>query len=142
MRIAILYYSGTGNTEQMAQYIAQGVREAGYSADVIPISQCQKDLLIQYDKIMFGCPASAEDELEEIEFLPYYEEIEADLGETEIALFGSYGWGDGQWMRDWEKRVKSRGLRLYKEGLIILDDPTSYQQECRDFGYQFVTSEE
>lgn len=138
MRIAILYYSGTGNTETMASYIASGVRETGAIADVIPISQCDGTFLDSYDRFIFGCPASAEEELEELEFLPYYEKIEPKLKGEIVALFGSYSWGDKQWMAKWEERVSQNGLKLFENGLAIQDEPISEKEKCVAFGKRFA----
>ena len=140
MRIAIIYWSGTGNTEAMASLIAQGVRSTGAEADVLPIHQCDKDVVDRYDRFAFGCPASAQEELEDMEFLPVYEDLEPLLAGKRVALFGSYGWGDGQWMRDWSSRTTSTGARLFEEGLMAHETPDSESiATCHNFGARFAT---
>lgn len=140
MRIAIIYWSGTGNTEAMADLIADGARGAGAEVEVLPVSQCDKDTVVKHDRIAFGCPASAQEELEDLEFLPYFESIEGQLAGKDVALFGSYGWGDGQWMRDWQDRVEALGAHLFESGLAIEEDPSAQAQDCRDFGHRFASS--
>jgi flavodoxin I len=140
MRIAIIYWSGTGNTEAMAALIAEGARKSGATVDVVPISQCDGQLFYQYDRIAFGCPAAGQEELDDVEFLPYYEKLEEQLGNKSIALFGSYSWGDGEWMRLWEERVKEKNLNLFEKGLIVQEEPDNTQEECRDFGFRFASA--
>lgn len=140
MRIAIIYWSGTGNTEAMASLIAQGVRSTGAEADVLPIHQCDKDVVDRYDRFAFGCPASAQEELEDMEFLPVYEDLEPLLAGKRVALFGSYGWGDGQWMRDWQDRITAVGADLFAEGLAVQEDPAAEAQLCLNFGSRFAST--
>ena len=135
MRVAIIYYSGTGNTEAIANLIAEGVREAGSTADVLPVGQCQTDILDSYDTFAFGCPAMGEEELDDMEFLPFFEQVETKLAGQEIALFGSFGWGDGQWMRSWEERVKAKGIAVFEQGLAIQEEPGAESEACKEFGY-------
>jgi flavodoxin short chain len=137
MRIAIIYWSGTGNTESMATLIAEGAREHGAEVEVLPVSQCDADILTRYDRFAFGCPSMGEEELEDMEFDPFFSGIEAGLAGKHVALFGSYGWGDGQWMRDWEQRTIANGAILFGAGLVIQDDPSSEADDCRAFGSRF-----
>ena len=95
MKVAVIYWSGTGNTEQMAQAIAEGA-----GADLFAVSDFSGKL-DAYDRVAFGCSAMGDEVLEESEFEPFFAEVEGELSGKTIALFGSYGWGDGQWMRDW-----------------------------------------
>lgn len=140
MRIGIIYWSGTGNTESMASLIAQGAREAGAEVDVLPVSQSEKDVVDRYDRLAFGCPSMGQEELEDLEFLPFYEKVEPQLSGKLVALFGSYGWGDGQWMRDWENRLGSVGATMFESGLAVQEDSSTESQACRDFGYRFAST--
>ncbi|MGI6433073.1 MAG: flavodoxin [Sphaerochaetaceae bacterium] len=140
MRIAITYWSGTGNTEAMASLIAEGARLTGAQVDLIPISQWDKQTFLAYDRYAFGCPASGGEELEELEFLPYYNELEKMVGHKLVALFGSYGWGGGEYMREWERRVRANGVQVFEQGLAILDEPSDDALECREFGYRFASA--
>ena len=95
-KIAVVYWSGTGNTEQMANCVAEGVQAAGGQADLLQPSQFDGEKLGEYDAVAFGCPAMGAEELEESEFAPMFDGLEKDLKDRKVALFGSYGWGDGQ----------------------------------------------
>lgn len=108
--VAIVYWSGTGNTEAMADLIAQGVRAQGGKAEIIPVANFSADRLGEFDAFAFGSPAMGDEELEESEFLPLYEEVEPLLGDHKVVLFGSYDWADGEWMETWEKRAEEAGL--------------------------------
>ncbi|ADL51872.1 flavodoxin [Clostridium cellulovorans] len=131
-KIAVIYWSGTGNTETMAKSIAKGIKEA----DLFYISDFDKAQIDQYDKIAFGCPSMGAEELEESEFEPFFKSIEDKLSSKKIALFGSYGWGDGEWMRNWEERVTNVGGILFNEGLIINGEPEDLTT-CEEFGNLF-----
>ncbi len=141
MRIAIIYFSGTGNTEAMASLIAEGARRAGAQVDVIKVSQCDRSVLEQYDGFVFGCPAMGQEELDDTEFLPFYESIESELKGRDVALFGSFGWGDGEWMRIWQERVISIGANLFEEGLAVQEEPGPESEFCREFGFRFAGGE-
>jgi len=132
-KIAVIYWSGTGNTEAMAKAIAEGAE-----ADVISVSEF-KGSVGDWEKIAFGCPSMGTEELEDSEFEPFFSGIEQSLKDKKVALFGSYGWGDGEWMRNWEERVKDDGALLFQnEGLIIKETPDSDGlAECIKFGESF-----
>jgi flavodoxin short chain len=138
MRIAIIYWSSTGNTEMMAASIAEGARSNGAQVDLLPASQSDYLVLEKYDKFAFGCPPVGDEELDDTEFLPFYEQIEEGLANRKVALFGSYGWGDGLWMREWQERIKAKGALLFEEGLIIQEDSLPADDECRSFGERFA----
>ena len=106
MKSAVIYWSGTGNTEAMAQAIAQGA-----GAELFSVSDFSGNIE-EYDAIAFGCPAMGADVLEESEFEPFFSAVEGKLGGKKVALFGSYGWGDGEWMRNWYDRTKAAGADL------------------------------
>lgn len=136
-KILVAFWSATGHTEKMANAIADGIREAGAQADVIHVGD-QPDIT-GYDKVAFGCPAMGAEVLEEGEFEPYFMSVEGSLSGKKIALFGSYGWGSGEWMQSWEDRVLSDGANMFKNGLIINEDPDDAGvAECRSFGKEFV----
>ena len=107
-KTAVIYWTGTGNTEAMANAIAAGIGEA----DVLSVSEADASAVAQYEKIAFGCPAMGDEVLEEGEFEPFFAEVEGSLSGKKVALFGSYGWGDGQWMRDWEARMAAAGAKI------------------------------
>ena len=118
MKTAVIYWSGTGNTEEMAKAVAEGA-----GAELFAVSDFKGDVT-DYDRIAFGCPSMGAEVLEESEFEPFFAGIEGKLGGKTVALFGSYGWGDGQWMRDWCERCKAVGAEvLGGEGVIANDAP-------------------
>ena len=134
-KIAVIYWSGTGNTELMANRIADGIEKGGKSSETFFVTDFSKDKIADYDHIVFGCPSMGAEVLEEGDFDPFFTDIEANLKDKKVALFGSYGWGDGEWMRDWEDRVREAGAVLYDEGLIIQEKPDSdCEEECVYFG--------
>ena len=135
-KVAIVYWSGTGNTEQMAQAVAEGVKNAGGEADVLTCAEFDSAKLADYGAVAFGCPAMGAEQLEESEFEPMFAGLEGSLNGKKVALFGSYGWGDGQWMRDWCERVKEDGAQLFsEEGLICNETPDDdTQAACRKLG--------
>lgn len=139
-KIAVVYWSGTGNTEQMANCVAEGVQAAGGQADLLQPSQFDGEKLGEYDAVAFGCPAMGAEELEESEFAPMFDGLEKDLKDRKVALFGSYGWGDGQWMRDWKARADGANAVVYQdEGLILNETPDEEGlAQCRAFGAGFA----
>ena len=108
MEIAVIYWSGTGNTKMMAEAVAEGIAEAGAQAVVKSVSEITPDEAVAYDKIAFGCSAMGAEVLEETEFEPFFTMVEDNLKGKKVVLFGSYGWG-GSYMQDWEVRVQADG---------------------------------
>ena len=135
-KIAVVYWSGTGNTEQMASAIAEGIREGGMECDLLNVADTNPTDAAAYAKIALGCPAMGAEVLEETEFDPFFTDLESKLSGRKVALFGSYGWGDGQWMRDWCERAKEDGAVLFsEEGLICNETPDDdAQAACRKLG--------
>lgn len=134
----IVYYSGTGNTEKMANLIAKGIESGGKGAEVVNVSAAGLDVFDNEDVVILGCPAMGDEVLEEGEFEPFIEEISSKLSGKKVALFGSYGWGDGQWMRDWQDRMESLGCTLIGDGLIINYEPEDESPECINFGLEIA----
>lgn len=100
-KVAVVFYSGSGNTETMANAIAQGVQEGGAEATLIACGEFNADMISEYESFAFGCPATGAEELEEGEFAPMWESVKGSLGSAAVVLFGSYGWGGGEWMESW-----------------------------------------
>lgn len=133
--IAVVYWSDTGNTEAMANYVAEGIRAAGGNADVITADSFGPDKVSQYDAIAFGCPAMGDEILEEDIFEPMFSAVEGSLSEKRVGIFGSYDWGDGQWMRDWADRCRAAGAELANDGVIANLTPNDAEAEdCRNLG--------
>ena len=112
MKVAVVYWSGTGNTEAMAMAIAKGAKSGSANVDVFQSTEFSAAKMDEYDAVAFGCPAMGAEELEDSEFLPMFEDCKSKLGGKKIALFGSYGWGDGEWMRNWEEECVALGAAL------------------------------
>ena len=122
-KVAVVFWSGTGNTESMADAVAQGARGAGASVDVLGPSDFDASKVAAYDGIAFGCPAMGAEVLEEDEFEPMFQDVKGALSGKAIALFGSYGWGDGEWMRNWEDDCKAAGANLVVESVMANEAP-------------------
>ena len=135
-KIAVIYWSGTGNTEAMADLVANAAAAAGASVDKFTASEFNVSSAGDYTGFALGCPAMGAEQLEEDEVEPMFAGLEDSLGGKKIALFGSYGWGDGQWMREWCSRCEAAGANLYDEaGLIANDSPNEEAREaCRELG--------
>ena len=134
-KVAVIYWSGTGNTAAMANEIAAGI---GADAEVFSVDAFLANVA-DYEKIAFGCAAMGDEVLEEAEFEPFFTAIESSLKGKKVALFGSYGWGDGKWMRDWEERCQKNGANLMEEGLILCGFPDADgKAQCKAYGERFA----
>ena len=137
-KIAVVYWSGTGNTETMANCIAEGAKDAGAEVEVVNVTSAEDftaDQLAAYDVVAFGCSSQGTEQLEEDAFEPMFAALEGNLSGKKVALFGSFGWGDGQWMRDWYERAQAAKAVLFDEGLTINETPNAEGQDnCRELG--------
>ena len=139
-KIAIIFWSGTGNTEMMANAIADGAKEAGAEVSLLPVTATSADQAAGFDRLALGCPAMGAEVLEEMECEPFFTELESRLSGKRVALFGSFGWGDGQWMRDWYARTDEAGaLMIGDEGLMAHELPTSeVLEKCKALGKELA----
>ena len=138
-KIAVVYWSSSGNTEAMANAVAEGARSAGAEVSVFETVDFSSDKIDEFDAFAFGCPAMGDEVLEESEFEPMFSECEGKLEGKKAVLFGSYGWGDGQWMRDWEERCRDHKIVLVSESVICQEEPDDEAQEkCRTIGKALV----
>lgn len=122
-KTAVIYWSGTGNTEAMANAVLEGMTAAGADAKLLTVDQVNTAELNGYAAIAFGCPAMGSEVLEEMEFQPMFDACKNCLGGKAVALFGSYGWGDGEWMRSWEKDCADAGVNLVCDSVICCEAP-------------------
>ena len=122
-KTAVVYWSGTGNTEAMAAAVGEGIKEHGGEASLFTAAEFDPKFMAEYDAAAFGCPAMGAEVLEEDEFEPLFEACEGSIKGKKIALFGSYGWGDGEWMRNWEDRCREDGAVLACDSVICNDAP-------------------
>lgn len=139
-KVRVVFWSQTGNTEAMANAIGQGITKAGKEAEVVEVSGVSLDHLKDDTIFALGCPAMGAEVLEENEMEPFVEEVERFAKGKNIALFGSYGWGDGEWMRDWEERMRKAGAMLVGgKGLICQEAPDDAAlEECSQLGKQLA----
>ena len=135
MKTAVVYWSGTGNTAEMAEAVLEGMKSAGADAVLMTASEADSADLGAYDAFAFGCPAMGSEVLEEDEFQPMFDAAKSAISGKPVALFGSYGWGDGEWMRSWERDCADSGIRLAAESVICCDAPDDDALErCRGLG--------
>ncbi|MBR1858506.1 MAG: flavodoxin [Selenomonadaceae bacterium] len=140
-KIAVVFWSGTGNTEAMANAIVDGVKEAGADVELFQVDDFKAEDIANYDGMIFGCPAMGDEVLEEDSFEPFFAEAEAKLNGVPVALFGSYGWGGGAWMESWVERTKNAGAKLFSDGLIAENAPDDdVLDECKALGSDFAKS--
>lgn len=134
-KVAVVYWSGTGNTEAMASAVAEGAKGKGAEVSLLTASEFSADQVGSYDAIAFGCPSMGAEQLEESEFEPMFAACEGGLRGKNIALFGSYGWGDGEWMRSWEERCGDDGANLVCDSVICNEAPDDDAlAACRELG--------
>ena len=139
-KIYIVYWSQSGNTQAMAEAIGKGITDTGKEAAVVYVGNASIEELKNAKCFALGCPAMGAEVLEESEMEPFVSEVEGFASGKVIALFGSYGWGDGQWMRDWEERMSGSGATILNgEGLICQETPDEEViAECETLGKQLT----
>lgn len=131
----IVYWSGTGNTEKMAELIAEGIKSEGKDAEVINVASANIDMFNEEDIVILGCSAMGDEVLEESEFEPFIEELSSKINGKKAALFGSYGWGSGEWMESFEEKMTSYGCKTVIDSLIVQNEPEgSSVDQCIAFG--------
>lgn len=139
-QIAVVYWSGTGNTEVMARKVKEGVETVGAEAHLFSPNEFKPEMIDNFEAIAFGCPSMGAEELEEIEFAPMFESCRGKLEGKKIALFGSYGWGDGEWMRLWEADCQKAGAKLVCDFVICQEQPDSTAEAaCVDLGIKLTS---
>ena len=140
MNVPVVYWSGTGNTRAMAGAIAEGIRSAGAEPILMEVADADVAVLVSEDVFALGCPSMGAEQLEETEMEPFVESLEPFVSGKKILLFGSYGWGDGEWMRDWTERMKNAGAVLIREDGIIANEAPDDEalEECRAAGKELA----
>lgn len=134
-KTAIIFWSGTGNTEAMAQAVLEGAQQADSEVKLFNVSEITVDDAAKYETLILGCPAMGAEVLEESEFEPFFTELEGSISGRNIALFGSYGWGGGEWMNNWEERVTAAGAKLVCQSVIANDAPDDEAiEKCVELG--------
>ena len=134
-KTAIVYWSGTGNTEALANKIYESAKSLGKDVQIFTAGEFSEDKVDEFDTVIYGCPSMGCEQLEDFEFEPMFESCKPKLKDKSIALFGSYGWGDGQWMRDWQDRCAAVGAGLCGDGLTVNEAPDDIAlAECTALG--------
>ena len=141
-KIAVVYWSGTGNTQAMAQAVADGIQAKGGEAVLFTAPEFGPEQMDDFSAIAFGCPSMGAEQLEESEFEPMFSACETKLASKKMAIFGSYGWGDGEWMRIWTDRMKEAGASIVgEEGLICNNEPDeTAKAACEELGKKLVSA--
>ncbi len=131
----IVYWSGTGSTEAMAEALAEGAKKNHAQVTLLPVDEATVDDVKNADFIAMGCPSMGGDELEEQDMEPFVASLESVVAGKPVVLFGSYGWGEGKWMEDWVARMNQWGAQVLGEGLICLGMPNEENlKECQEVG--------
>ena len=134
-KVAVVFWSGTGNTEAMAKAVIEGAKGAGADAEIVALSDFTPEKIDEYEAVAFGCPSMGAEQLEDSEFEPMFTAIESKLSGKKIALFGSYGWGDGEWMRNWNDQCISDGAQMACDFVICNNEPDEAAiNECKALG--------
>lgn len=123
-KVAIVFWSGTGNTEEMANSIVEGAKTAGAEVSVFSPNEFDENLVKEFNAIAFGCPAMGAEVLEESEFQPMWDLILPALTGKKVALFGSYDWGDGEWLRTWEEQSEDANINIIVESIMSHNAPS------------------
>ncbi len=140
-KTVIVYWSSTGNVEYMAQQIELGVSEVNDDVKVVQVLSATEEDIVNAEKIMLGCSATGEEEIDVMEFRPFFDSIKELLADKPVALFGSWGWGEGEYMRKWEEEVRETGANLFEDqGYTHQDALYGSEEEAIDFGRRFANS--
>lgn len=139
MKLLIVYWSGTGNTEKMAELIKEASQQNGSEVTLKSVLNANVSEINNYDVVAFGCPSMGSEELEECDMRPFIDDVKADISGKKVALFGSYGWGDGQWIRDWKEEMVEAGAIIDVEPLAINEYPDEEAEKlCAEFGKNII----
>ena len=138
--VIVAFWTGTGNTAEMAEYVAEGIKEGGAEAKVVSVDDISAADLKDAKAFALGCPSMGVEQLEESTMEPFVEEVCGFASGKTIGLFGSYGWGDGEWMRSWVERMTAAGAEMAEpEGVIANEIPGSDDLDaCKAAGAKLV----
>ena len=133
-KIAVVYWSGTGNTEAMANAVVDGVKAVGVDVELFQVDDFSADKMSDFTGFAFGCPAMGDEVLEEDSFEPFFAEAEEKISDIPVALFGSYGWGGGAWMEAWTDRTKATGAKFIGNVIAENSPEDDVIEQCKDLG--------
>ncbi|WP_313758208.1 flavodoxin [Tissierella sp.] len=138
-KVSIIYWTGTGNTEAMANLIAKGAKEKDSEVKLIPVSNAKSQDVLDADILLLGSPSMGSEAIEENEMEPFVESIKDIVKDKIVGLFGSYDWGDGEWMRNWVERMNTSGAKVFEEGCIVNLSPEGEEADkCIDYGRRII----
>lgn len=138
-KIVIAYWSGTGHTETMMNYISDALKEAGAEVEIMGPGEYDVDTVASYNKILLGCPAMGDEQLDDVEFEPFFAELEPKLAGKKVGLFGSFDWNEGQWIIDWGFRVSNKNGTLFDDGLALkASGDDDKEAMCKDWAKKFA----
>ncbi|MDD4556470.1 MAG: flavodoxin domain-containing protein [Alphaproteobacteria bacterium] len=139
MTYAVIHWSGTGNTEKMAELIAQELKSSGKEVSEHTFENAPQDIIQKSEVLVLGAPAMGEEEIDVPEVLEFLNSAEKNVSGKKLALFGSYGWGDGEWMRAWQERMEKAGAKVINEPLTVLGFPDGVEEtRCVDFAKEIA----
>ena len=133
-KTAVIYWSGTGNTEAMANAVAEGMRQAGAECSVLTSADVTADTVAALEAVALGCPAMGDESLEEDEFEPMFDAVEGALSDKKVGLFGSYDWGTGDWMDSWRERTEGDGAEVVDTVIANLEPDDDALAACKALG--------
>lgn len=134
-KISVIYWSGTGNTKAMAEEVAKGANIDETEVNLLNVGEATIEDVKNADAVAFGCPAMGAEELEDTEMEPFIDDVKDELKGKNIVLFGSYGWGTGEWMTEWEERMEGYGANVVKDSVIANEYPSDENlEECEELG--------
>ena len=137
--IKLIYWTETGNTASMAKYIAEGIIQGKKEVEIKEVSQANPQDLEEADLVILGCPAAGNEEIDDTEMLPFIEGAQEQFNGKKIALFGSYGWGGGEWMEIWREQMEGFGAVVVAEPLVINEFTSGQDEEvCIEYGKSLV----
>lgn len=137
--VEMIYWTGTGNTKNMAEHIAAGLKEAGKEVHLHTVDEANLEEVKNAELVILGCPAMGAEELEDSEMLPFVESLAGEVAGRKFALFGSYGWGSGEWMESWKEQMEGFGAVIVKEPLIVNEFTEGQDEEiCKTYGTQLA----
>jgi len=134
-KIVVVYWSGTGNTEMMAEAVAEGAKGDDIEVSVLSVGDATVEDIMGAEAVALGCPSMGDEVLEESEMEPFVESLKEVMGDKPTVLFGSYGWGNGEWMEDWDEQMTGYGAKLMADSLILNEEPDEEGiEQCKALG--------
>ena len=139
-KISLVYYSATGNTEQMAKAIEEGIVEAGGKVTVYKASEMNKEDILSSDVIVMGSSATGAEVIDENDMLPFMEEAGDKFKGKKVYIFGSYGWGGGEYADNWKTQLEGFGAKIVAMPILANENPSDDElAQLKEIGKKLVT---